>query len=205
MKKFTLFSVISCIVAALAFTSCNSDTSDSYQGLTKEQIQACFLATQGTHTGNMVYAAENKANIKDQTDTIQVGWTINTDSTMTIYNFPAKAIAEQIKYNDDLKAALAEQPNRNISCSIYYCVASPIQFLIVPHNVTYENVEYAGQSHKVEVVFYWNNYSFGQYVPTANKPMEMQIFAAKLLVDGNETSYGITTTAPARFYFYKEK
>ena len=204
MKKFTLIAILGCIMAAVSFTSCNSDSDSSYKSLTPAEVQQCFLATQGYHNGKMIYAAENKANIKDKNDTVQVSWAITTDSTMTIYNFPSKAVAEAITGNDDLKQAIANHPNQTISCAIGYVYLTPIQFLIGPKNLTY-TVEYGGSSHKVELVFFWNNYSFGQFAASSKNPMQMRILAAQMKVDGNVTSYGITTSNPVQFFFYTEK
>ena len=106
MKKLTFIAFIGCIMAALSFTSCNSDSDNSYQGLTEAEIQQCFLATRGLYNGKVVFLAENKANVNDKKDTLNVNWEITTDSTMTIYNFPVKALAEKITYNNELKEAV---------------------------------------------------------------------------------------------------
>ena len=68
MKKFTFIAIIGCIMAAMSFTSCNSDSDNSYQGLTEAEIQQCFYTTRGAYSGKIVYRAENKANIKDCTN-----------------------------------------------------------------------------------------------------------------------------------------
>ncbi|MGM9703645.1 MAG: DUF4840 domain-containing protein [Prevotella sp.] len=204
MKKFTFIAIVGCIMAAMSFTSCNSDTDNSYQGLTEAEVQQCFLATRGLYNGKVVYLAENKANVNDKTDTLSVNWEISTDSTMTIYNFPVKALAEKITYNDELKAAIAELNPRTLKCAIQYVYATPIQFLIGPENLDYE-LKYGGSTHKVQFRFFWNNYSFGQFSSTAKHPMEMQLWVAALYVDGNQTSYGITASSPVQFFFYNEK
>lgn len=202
MKKFTLIAILGCIMAAVSFTSCNSDSDSSYQSLTPAEVQQCFLATQGYHNGKMF--PTYYSNPTQKNDTVQVSWAITTDSTMTIYNFPSKAVSEAISGNNELKNAIANHPSQTITCAIGYVYATPIQFLIGPKNVTY-NVEYGGSSHKVELLFFWNSFSFGQYVASAKYPMQMQIFAAQMKVDGIETSYGITDKTPARFTFYTEK
>ena len=204
MKKFTFIAFIGCIMAALSFTSCNSDTDNPYQGLTEAEIQKCFLETRGNYFGKVVYSAENKANVKDKSDTLSVNWEITTDSTMTIYNFPVKALAEKITYNDELKEAVSKLSPRTLKCAIQYAYVTPIQFLIGPENLDYE-LEYGGTTHKVQFRFYWNEFSFGQYVSSSDHPMEMRILAAALYVDGNQTSYGITPSSPVPFFFYNEK
>ena len=204
MKKLTFIAFIGCIMAALSFTSCNSDSDNSYQGLTEAEIQQCFLATRGLYNGKVVFLAENKANVNDKMDTLNVNWEITTDSTMTISNFPVKALAEKITYNNELKEAVSKLSPRTLNCVIQYVYVTPLQFLIGPANLDYE-LEYGGTTHKVQFRFFWNNYSFGQYVSSAKHPMEMQIWAAALYVDGNQTSYGITPSSPVQFLFYNEK
>ena len=204
MKKLTFIAFIGCIMAALSFTSCNSDSDNSYKGLTEAEIQQCFLATRGLYNGKVVFLAENKANVNDKMDTLNVNWEITTDSTMTISNFPVKALAEKITYNNELKEAVSKLSPRTLNCVIQYVYVTPLQFLIGPENLDYE-LEYGGTTHKVQFRFFWNNYSFGQYVSSAKHPMEMQIWAAALYVDGNQTSYGITPSSPVQFLFYNEK
>lgn len=204
MKKITFIAIVGCIMSAISFTSCNSDSDNTYNELTAAEIQQCFNATRGTYNGKMIYAAENKANVADKYDTINIAWSIITDSTMTIYDFPTKALAEKITGNNELKEALANQPDQTLECAISYVNATPIQFLVGPNNLKFD-LNYGGQSHKVEIRFYWNAYSFGQYSSSSKNPMQMQIWAAMLKLDGNETSYGITTSNPAQFFFYTEK
>ena len=204
MKKLTFIAFIGCIMAALSFTSCNSDSDNSYKGLTEAEIQQCFLATRGLYNGKVVFLAENKANVNDKKDTLNVNWEITTDSTMTISNFPVKALAEKITHNNELKEAVSKLSPRTLNCVIQYVYVTPLQFLIGPANLDYE-LEYGGTTHKVQFRFFWNNYSFGQYVSSAKHPMEMQIWAAALYVDGNQTSYGITPSSPVQFLFYNEK
>ena len=204
MKKLTFIAFIGCIMAALSFTSCNSDSDNSYKGLTEAEIQQCFLATRGLYNGKVVFLAENKANVNDKMDTLNVNWEITTDSTMTISNFPVKALAEKITHNNELKEAVSKLSPRTLNCVIQYVYVTPLQFLIGPENLDYE-LEYGGTTHKVQFRFFWNNYSFGQYVSSAKHPMEMQIWAAALYVDGNQTSYGITPSSPVQFLFYNEK
>ena len=72
MKKLTFIAFIGCIMAALSFTSCNSDSDNSYQGLTEAEVQQCFLATRGLYNGKVVFLAENKANVNDKKDTLNV-------------------------------------------------------------------------------------------------------------------------------------
>ena len=158
MKKLTFIAFIGCIMAALSFTSCNSDSDNSYKGLTEAEIQQCFLATRGLYNGKVVFLAENKANVNDKKDTLNVNWEITTDSTMTIYNCPVKALAEKITYNNELKEAVSKLSPRTLNCVIQYVYVTPLQFLIGPANLDYE-LEYGGTTHKVQFRFFWNNYS----------------------------------------------
>ena len=204
MKKITLFSILAAFVAALSFTSCNTDSDSDSQALSAAQIQQCYLATHGNHYGKMVYYAENKANVKDKQDTVSVSWNITTDSTMTIYGIPAKVIAERIQFNNELKEAIEKQPEITLNCKIQYATVNPIQFYIGPDNINY-TLNYGGKEHKFEMRFYWGYPSIGQYSPDSKKPMLLQLVAPLLKIDGNETSYGITSSTPLQLLFYTEK
>ena len=98
------------IMMALMMVSCNE--SNSYRELTKQEIQSAFLTVRGYHTGKMVYL-KNIGNYQTKTDTLDISWTIDTDSTLTIHNFAVEPFAEFITDNE-LKEALLQQPAREV-------------------------------------------------------------------------------------------
>ena len=87
MRKFKVLSLLVCCLATTFMSSCLGDD-DGNSGLSPEQVGQCLNAIKGRYTGEMVYASTNPDNAKDNTDTLQIAWTVMaTDTTLTIYNF----------------------------------------------------------------------------------------------------------------------
>lgn len=189
MKKMMLV----CCVAALCFTSCLNDSVDSNRGLTPEEISKCEKEVKGAYQGHLIFEAKNEKDVKDVTDTLNIHWAIENDSTMAIYQFPTKLLAANVS-NEELKAAIEAQPDQDIKCRIGFVNTSPIQFLINPNSPAY-TVDFEGKEHKIQVAFYVNSTnSFGTHtyedaVKKNTKILYMQIIEGAIFMDGKETSY----------------
>ncbi len=191
-----------CCLAAMSITSCSDDDNNSSRSLTKEEKAQCLLAVKGNYSGNMIYAAKNEKDVKDVTDTLAVKWSITNDSIMTIANFPARLLAENVT-DADLKKALAAADDQTITCRIGFIKTSPVQFLINPQSPSY-NLNYGGKDHKVQIAFYVNSYSsFGSYNLT-KKVLQMQIVEAAVFLDGKQTAY-LKTGVPFVFVSTKKE
>ena len=180
MRKFKVLSLLVCCLATTFMSSCLGDD-DGNSGLSPEQVGQCLNAITGRYTGEMVYASTNPDNAKDNTDTLQIAWTVMaTDTTLTIYNFPAARIASSI---DDQKVAdaLVDAMPADVISKLYFFNNSPISFMMYPGPVTYE-VNYGGEDHKVTAYFYAGNYSFGLHSATAKK-MQMQLILGGVYFD----------------------
>ena len=100
MKKITLFSILAAFVAALSFTSCNTDSDNSFTPLAPE-TQKSFQAAMSIGSYNdmvILFEKKNKANVNNQIDSVasSVRISMYNDSTMSISNFPVAALAEHI-------------------------------------------------------------------------------------------------------------
>ncbi|MBQ6916376.1 MAG: DUF4840 domain-containing protein [Prevotella sp.] len=200
MKKLQIVTM-ACCVAAMSLTSCLNDSDDSTREMTKEEVAYCLNKVKGNYTGNLIYVAENVKDVKDKTDTLKINWTITTDSTMTIKNFPTRLLADNIS-DEKLKAALAEQPDQDIECRIGFINTSPVQYLINPKAPSY-TVNHDGSNHKIQVAFYMNSTnSFGTYNET-KKELYMQIIEGAIYMDEKQTSY-LKTANPFAFEAKKE-
>lgn len=120
MKKITLFSILAAFVAALSFTSCNTDSDNGYSPLSKEAQKNFQMAMSVGSYDDMVvlFEKKNDANVKNQIDSVpsSVRISMTGDSTMSIANFPIAAIAEHISNNKDLSKAIAKEAPRTITC-----------------------------------------------------------------------------------------
>ncbi len=176
------------IMMALMMVSCNE--SNSYRELTKQEIQSAFLTVRGYHTGKMVYL-KNIGNYQTKTDTVDISWTIDTDSTLTIHNFAVEPYAEFITDNE-LKEALLQQPYQDVQCKIHFVGLSPVLFYVGVDAPAY-NITYGGQNHKVQLAFYGNANSCGVYdVPTQR--MEIHLVGGGIYEDGTYKEKYLSTT-----------
>lgn len=191
MKTMKFFSVVGCM-AAMFLTSClNDDGDDSNTPLTKEQVAACYNLVKGDHQGDLIYAAKNPHDVKDNADTVKISWSITNDSTMIIRKFPTKLLAanlDKAAATDELVEALSEAPDQDIECRIGFYATSPVSFLINPVSPAY-NIKVNDVDHKINVVFYANSYvSRGEYY-ASDKELAMQIVEAVIYRDEKQTSY----------------
>jgi len=191
MKKFKLLTLFFAAFAALTLTSCLNDDDDN-TGLTAEQIQMAYNATRGSHSGKIYYTTGFNKDGKDVKDSADVSWDVTSDTVMYINNVPAKALASVIA-DDNIRAAVETQGPQSIKCYINYINVSPIQWLVNPVSVSFDNVEYNGAKHEVTIAFYVNsNYSFGQLITSVNPNIQMmQFIAGALYVDDKINSDGI--------------
>ena len=200
MKKLK-FLTAACCVAAMGLTSCLNDSDNTTKDMTPAEIAYCLNTVKGTYSGNLIYLAKNVKDVKDTTDTLKISWTITNDSTMTIKNFPARLLADNIT-DEKLKAALAEQPDQDIECRIGFINTEPVQYLINPTSPSY-TVNFEGADHKIVPAFYVNSTtSFGSY-NTSKKELYMQIVEGAIFMDGKQTSY-LNTANPFAFEAKKE-
>ena len=134
MKALKIFSVAYCM-AAVCLTSCIGDDSSEVKNLTQGEIATCLNAVRGTHLGKVYYSAPTQKDVNN-VDSVDISWTISTDSTMTIHDFPARLLAHNIDsvstQGKELRAALQACPDQDIDCYIGFMKISPIYWLITP-------------------------------------------------------------------------
>lgn len=186
------------IMTALMTVSCNE--SSSYRELSKQEIRTAYLTVAGTHTGKMVYL-KNAGNYQTKTDTVNISWTIDTDSTMTIHNFPVEPFAEFVS-NSELKAALLQQQPQDVKCKISFYNLSPVYFYIGVDAPTY-NLTYDGATHKVQLAFYASTSSCGGF-ETVTRSMEIHLIGGGIYEDDTyKEKYLSTTNIPILIYTAK--
>ena len=112
MKKIKLFSIVAALVAAFAFTSCNTgdDNNSYYQPITQAEKQTCYSKTAGNRMSKLAYMSDEHVTEKDGKkeyyDTLNVSTSIygdGKDTVMTVHNFPVKILARYIPENAEMK------------------------------------------------------------------------------------------------------
>lgn len=177
-RKVFLF-IVSAIFA-LSAASCMKD--NDYKPLTKQEKAYCLNLVGGVHKGYLFYEAVNPDNPMDNVDTLNVSWNIKNDSTLIVDYVPVKIFADKIS-KSSLKEAVSAQDDVMLECKIGFQSTSPVQYLVNPKVITYDNLTYDGVSHKVQIYFYANySGSFGAYNESKNAHT-IQIVEAAVYVD----------------------
>jgi len=204
MKQFKFLSALCCMVVAVAFSSClfDDDDDDSNKSLTPTQVSQCFAIVGGDYQGKLLCYVSESAKMAEAIDSLDITWSIPSDTILVIHQFPAKSLANSITYAP-LREALVEQPDQTLKCYIGFVSTSPIEFLINPWTLTY-NVTYDGEEHKVQALFYvYSAYSFGSYDATTQE-LTMKIVEGALYIDGKQSSY-LPSDIPIVFKSGKKK
>lgn len=182
--KFTSMMLAALAAVCVTFTSCDDDD-DSQRSLTPQEQQTAFNAVKGDYSGKLVYTITDSKTGKYRNDTIATSWSIQSDSVMTVRQFPVAALANNITDSVARKALLAEAP-QDLTCAIGFIRVEPSTFLVNPVAPTF-NITYGGKAHKVQIPFYINSYySFGT---VGNKQLRIQLVMANVYEDGNKTAW----------------
>ena len=182
MKNLKLFCLALSGLMALSLSSCLKDDDTQNLGLNASEIGQCLTIARGDYSGRLLYQS------RLTTDTVQVRWSVTADTTLTIRNFPTAAITEKIN-NDDLRTAMANQcPTWPLKCDMAFTMLDPyVEFLIGPLNMEIP-VYYNNANHKLTVVFWYNNSSFGAVEPKTKEMTLRLVIAAAYLDDDDNTN-----------------
>lgn len=196
MKKITLFSILAAFVAALSFTSCNTDSDNSFTPLDPE-TQKSFQAAMSIGSYNdmvILFEKKNKANVNNQIDSVasSVRISMYNDSTMSISNFPVAALAEHIS-DKELSAAIAKEAPRTITCkyNVMPNSTSEVAYFIACPNAVELNLAYGtdNKSHKVVLVFIPSQMYYGYCTLKEPRQLGFQFALYQIWVDGNQTNF----------------
>ncbi len=179
MKKITLFSILAVMFAALAFTSCNSDSDNSTSLPTQEEAQAMLNTVAGYHPCGILFPGNNATNESDKIakDSVEAVLRITAkDSSFVISDFPVKNLAKYIK-DESLSKLVAALPNQNLNGKLLAypggTATSPV-FGSVTQNIEFKDAE--GKS--VKFLFYagYTNYSLAGYASQTTGTTTKKIF-----------------------------
>ena len=186
MKKISF--VLCCCMAAMGLTSCLFDE-DENKELTPQDISQSFNAIKGNHSGSLLYENHNPNDPTDNVDTLEIAWSVTADTTVVISQFPQAVILDRIA-DQDLKEALEQAEPAPLKALIGFYQVDPIGFRLYPFPVEY-NIEYQNAAHKAKLIFWINNYSYGQY-DASSRAFRMQMMLAGLYLDENESRSYLT-------------
>lgn len=190
MKKF--LSLIMGLAVMATLNSClKDDDNNNNDGLSQEQIHSCYLQMAGEHTGQLIYQKyEDGSSLKLINDTINISWTVASDSVITVHNVPANVLGAQVQSNQ-LKTAIETAGMTDMK--VYYIPynTSPVSFMVYPNPVKV-NVFMSNATHSVTFGFATSTYSWGSY---EDSKMRIQMVLYGVYLDDSTYSY-LTSQVP---------
>lgn len=175
MKNLKLFSILAVFVTALSFTSCNSDSDNSYQLPSKQEAFNMLSKVSGYHPCGILFPGDetDKNNIikKDSVYGNTDFYVNERDSSYTISNFPVSLLAKYIK-DESISKAVAALPNQNLKGKLLPYDPASTLFGSVTDNITFKNAS----GDDVVIAFYagYNNYALAGYA--TNQTTKKQSF-----------------------------
>ena len=188
MKKIL---IAFCCLAAMTLTACLGDDNDG-QGLSRQEISQCFQAIKGNYTGKIVFENHNPNNYNDIADTLDIAWSITSNTLIVINEFPQAVILDRIT-EEPMKEALQAAAPATLNSVFGFYQTDPIGFLLYPYSVVYD-IYLNGSPHKATLAFYINNYSFAIF-DTSTRVMQMRFQVAGLYLDENASHNYLTNTS----------
>ena len=197
MKRLTTILALGCIIA-MSLTAClKNDDNDESNGLTPAQITQCFNALRGEYSGQMIYPVYMQSVNDYDTDTVDIDFTVATDTTLTIHELPAKVVAGTVN-DEDLRTAMVEQnPINRVKCLMgFYNLNTFVEFYLGPQKVDYP-IFYKNQTRTLSVYFWVNTTSFGFKELTSGLVAGQIVMGAIYLDNDNSKNYLLTGSTPS--------
>ena len=210
MRKLRLLGLCLLVaVSAITLTSClNDDDDNNNNSMTPAEKAQSFQIVQGSYSGKVYAIGRNVQNGNSEaTDSAELAWSINTDSTMIFHMVPARFLALAIDTTTTehkaIRDAVLTQAPSEVNCAIgfykYYQEWTTYPFWFInPGSVTY-NVTVNGTSHKVVIGFWGNSTSSYGVFNATTKAMSSEILLAGATIDGVTPSVSISNAVPLVF------
>ena len=196
MKKLNkLFAILLCCIGTVSVTSCLND--DDNGGVDPEVYKTYLTNISGIYYGNTSdWRYANKIyfyndtitgqTTKEKTDSITgISGSFGKDSTFAITGVPGRVLAKEIPDDHmELKEAIENAPAKTIRGGfVFFDINQYAFFMVYPQSVTYEDLTYGGEKHKVTVVF-WSPSSTGIFGYVNNKQIvQASLYMAAIYVD----------------------
>lgn len=192
MKKFKALSIAAAFIAAFAFASCDTGSSESSSQLPNTQEASSMLSQlQGHHSaGLLLPASVNSASTSTNADKFEKDSLVTTcyvtssDSILTVNNVDVAKFAKYIN-DETLSQEVANMPAQDLKIKLYPYNYNQLTFVSITNDITFTNE--AGK--KIQIQFYSgvSNYSYGM-IGTRNdnskKEFMLYLTPGRILVDG---------------------
>lgn len=222
---FMLF--VSIITVSFAFTSCNTDGED--YSVTVDVQRQCMQQMAGTYTGKVVVNQPNASGNKYvPVDSLVTTWSVNTDSTFVIRNFPINMLDSAINVSKgeitteatqlrELRTAISMLAPEDIRCAYYvpstqFITSTGYQFIVNPLcvNSDFYTLKATGQSMFIKKTLSYGgtthdvyfvfllNYYGGAYSVT-NRSFQFNMALASISIDKKPVDYYSNSFASTYF------
>lgn len=207
--KNIFITAMCCLVAAVSFTACIDSEDNSIDDATYKQY---MTQMSGQYNGKLrlFYAKSTNSGITaEKYDSLNTYWSVRTDSTITINNFPVSKLDSAIVVSAtdktenadmlrELRSQMRELPSTNLKAFYYIpsksaITQSYVQFYVNPY-VAESSFTYKGESKKVFFVFYSNAYS-GIWTPS-KQAFEFQMGLYAICLEKLDLNSTKAITAP---------
>ena len=185
MKQLKFLSLVLGCMTVLSLSSCLKDDDSNNNGLSASDVNQCLNIVRGDYTGHMLYLTDLN---RQTADTVDVNWSITSnDTTLTVNNFPTAAFTHYLS-NKDLRDAVAEQwPRCQLKCKLAFTMLDPyVQFLVGPQKMVIP-VRYQDAEHKLSVLYWYNDYSFG-VKDTSTNVMTVRMVIGGAFLDNDDNT-----------------
>lgn len=208
MKNLKLFSILAVLLAAISFTSCNSDSDNGQQLPTKEESSAMLFKVAGHHSCGILFPGDGKKeNSTIAKDSIETDFYVSaSDSAFTITNFPVSLFSKYIK-DETISKEVAVLTNQNLTGKLLPYDYATTLFGSYTNNIKYTNA--AGKEVQLALYGGYNSYSLAGYATnqtTKKQSFMMYLTLGAVYVDGKLQSDVLNTyssyygTAPYTVY-----
>lgn len=185
MKVLSRLSVfVLCCMATMSLVSClNSDDDNS---MSDEDYKIYTTLISGYYYGGTMYFYNDTitTNTSKVDSVSSLSAVISTDSTILIQNVPGRVLAKCISNHDALKEAIENAESKTLKARylLYNNTSSGyLYYYVYPVSVTYDELTYNGNTHKVEIAFYTP--TLGVYY---NNMVDIPFYLAGVYQDGDQ-------------------
>ncbi len=182
---FKLFIFMLYCTAAVSLVSCLGDGDDG--GISDNDYKTYMSIMSGYYYDGRMYfqndtiTSSSNTNKVDSVNNISV--MVYTDSTLIVQNVPGRLLAKCITGHDELKQAIEDAGNKNITAAYLLSSVSNNSvffYYVLPASVTWDALTYNGNTHKVQIAFY--SPSSGAYYGGA---VDFTLYMAGVYQDGD--------------------
>lgn len=187
-------------ITMVGMAACNLDEKDNNK-LTPAEVKVAYESVKGEYTGLLFFNKRKASSPEIERDSVPVSVSLNTDTMLTVKDFPTKALAGLLE-DGKLKKAIEEAGTTELKCYIGFVGKEPVAMLVNPLPAVF-NINYDGKSQQAKAGFVINSKSSFAQV-TGKDQLAMVVVKAAGIYMGNHLAASETGNS-ALFFRLKRK